>query len=287
VPLDFRTIGQIAFYEGGPADDSSELPTYFLLHGIGTSLDFWTAVAPKLALSNRTIALDIPGFGRSRPAADRSMTVDGAAAQMAWLAEELDVTNGVLVAHSLGAFFALRLSALASEHFHRVILVSGTLKRVLDLVRCPHTALAHPILGFNVSLQFAAGALPFKADLAAMVARSQVLRGLFLRPWVGDPGRLDPDLLRSAFSNVGGIGDVRYVTEARQLDFRALLQQVTQPVDLLWGQRDSLINKSDVEFMSNWLCVERQLPIADCGHWPMLEFPNLVIQFILESANLL
>jgi pimeloyl-ACP methyl ester carboxylesterase len=65
--LEVKELDHITLYEAAPSNPRDDT-TYFLLDGIGTSLDFWVAVAPLLAEDNRTIAIDIPGFGRSSPA---------------------------------------------------------------------------------------------------------------------------------------------------------------------------------------------------------------------------
>jgi pimeloyl-ACP methyl ester carboxylesterase len=271
-------LDHIAFHEAGPVSPANDA-TYFLLHGIGTSLDFWVAVVPLLAASSRTIAIDIPGFGRSSSPRE-GFTVDTAAAQIHALAEALDVQNGVLVAHSLGAFIALRVAALEPTRFQRLVLVGGTLKRALEMIQRPNMVFRQPAFAINVSMHLAAGILPLKKQLASLIGHSSILRGIALQPWVGNPGGVDFNVVVAALSNSGGIGVLRSLEAAQKVSYEDLLRDVTQPVDLVWGAKDSLISDADVEYATSILHVDRQLIIPDCGHWPMIEFPLALAQFV-------
>ena len=67
---------------------------------------------------------------------------------------------------------------------------------------------------------------------------------------------------------------------ARHVDYEDLQRGATQPVDLVWGERDSLINAADIEYVADLVNVDRRLAIPRCGHWPMIEFPLVLAQFI-------
>ena len=276
--LEVKELDHITLFEAAPPNPKDDT-TYFLLHGIGTSLDFWAAVAPLLAKNNRTIAIDIPGFGRSSPPKDGLM-LEPTALQIRTLTQSLHVRNGVLVAHSLGAFPALRLAALEPTRFQRLILVDGTLGRALEFVKHPKSGFNQPAFALSVSMQFVGGIIPLEKHLASIVGHSSLLRSLTLRPWVDDPGRLDPDLVTAALSNNGGLGVVRSLAGARDIDYEDLLRGVTQPVDLIWGERDNLINAADIEYVAGLVNVDRRLAIPRCGHWPMIEFPLVLAKFI-------
>jgi pimeloyl-ACP methyl ester carboxylesterase len=281
--LEVKEVDRIMLYEATPPNPKDDT-TYFLLHGIGTSLDFWVAVAPLLAKDNRTIAIDIPGFGRSPEPKDGPI-FESTARRISKLTESLQVSNGVLVAHSLGAFVALRLVFLEPTRFQRLILVDGTLRRALELVKHPQSIFNQPTLGLSVSMQFLGGILPLKKSLASAVGHSRLLWNLTLKPWVDDPSRLDPNIVTAAFSNNGSLGAVRSLAAAYHIDYENLLRGVTQPVDLIWGERDNLIDESDIEYVAGLINIDRRLSIPKCGHWPMIEFPLVLAKFISSWAE--
>lgn len=87
-------------------------PVLLLLHGVGTSSDFWQLNIPAFARDYRVLALDLPGFGNSdKPDASYELT---------WLCEKilafLDAKQ-VDQAHVLGASMGGHLSLmLAMDH---------------------------------------------------------------------------------------------------------------------------------------------------------------------------
>ncbi len=48
-------------------------PLHVLVHGLGGSIANWDFIGPRLARRGRVVALDLPGFGLSPPAADWSL----------------------------------------------------------------------------------------------------------------------------------------------------------------------------------------------------------------------
>lgn len=273
----------IAFVQGvphTPRDDS----TYLLLHGLGNSFNFWNAVAPSLGTVNRTVALDIPGFGRSATPTG-GFTFDHAAKKISDFSRKLDIRNCIVVGHSLGALVALRLVGLDSTRFKRLILVDGTLGRVVRLLKRPQSVIQHPALGVYVAAQFAGGLLPLGDRGARIIGYTPIIRALTLWPYVSNPNDLNPKIAAEALAKNGGISVAKVLGEACRFDYVTLMQAISQPVDLVWGERDHLINQDDIRQARSLVTVERELEIADCGHWPMIERPTELIDFILSWGD--
>src|SRR5690349_5966174 len=104
--LETRVKDNIRFFEATPGAPKDDV-TYLLLHGLGNSLDFWVEVAPALGLAKRTIAIDIPGFGKSASPKDGSSLVNVAVA-ITKICRSLEINKCILVAHSMGAFVAFQ-----------------------------------------------------------------------------------------------------------------------------------------------------------------------------------
>lgn len=74
---------------------------FVLVHGWGSSLDFWRAQVPELAKRARVIALDLPGHGKSdKPETNYNM--DFFAAAVDAVLKDAKVERAVLVGHSMG-----------------------------------------------------------------------------------------------------------------------------------------------------------------------------------------
>jgi len=96
--------------------------TVVLVHCWMCNRTFWSEQMPVLARQYRTIAVDLPGHGDAT--AERfNWTVSGFADDVAGLLESLDLSNVVLVGHSMGGPVSLRAAALAGDRVHGVIAV--------------------------------------------------------------------------------------------------------------------------------------------------------------------
>ncbi len=272
----------IAFFEAAPP--TAAAPEYLFLHGLGNSLDFWTAVAPRLAEHHRVIAIDIPGFGRSRLPL-RDIYLDGLAERVASFCTAKNVANCVLVAHSMGTFVALRLAAAAPELFRQIVLVDGTLGRAVQVIQHPLRGLREPRLMFAVAAQFIGGLLPIRARVARVIGHSRLIRRLVLWPYVAAPARLDEETVSSALSHNGGWAVARALHEARRVDYPSLLTGHPVPVDLVWGAQDSLLGEVDVTQARTLMDVGDELRITGCGHWPMIEDPGVLVEFLLSRER--
>lgn len=105
-------------------------PCVVLAHGYLLELAFFERVFDELVRSGyRVIAFDQRGHGRSRGGSDGYGSAAAASDYRAVL-EHFDVRDGILVAHSLGSFLALRFclehSELAQRRLRRLVLLGGT-----------------------------------------------------------------------------------------------------------------------------------------------------------------
>jgi pimeloyl-ACP methyl ester carboxylesterase len=85
-----------------------------LVHGIWSSHESWTAVAPHFARSFRVVSYDRRGFGQSeRPTAPVTLQAD--VADLAALIEALDLAPAWIVGSSEGGAIAVRLAGARPE----------------------------------------------------------------------------------------------------------------------------------------------------------------------------
>lgn len=281
--LDTSVADNIRFFEAKP-DPQDDNVMYLLLHGLGSSLDFWIEVAPALGLKRRTIAVDIPGFGKS-PTPTDGFTLANVSSAIRKFCRSLNVSNCVLVAHSMGAFVALQLIVMESTRFRRLILVDGSLGRAVKLIKFPQRVLEDPRLGLYVFAQFAGGIIPVNHRMAKIISSSGIIRDLTLWPYIAHPSRSNPDILVNALADNGGLAVIKALAEARRVDYVELMQAVTCPVDLAWGDADHLIDRQDVEQACRFMDVDRKLRIPSCGHWPMIEQPEVLTTFIMSCER--
>jgi pimeloyl-ACP methyl ester carboxylesterase len=96
--------------------------TIVLVHCWMCDRTFWSEQVPVLAPQYRTIAVDLPGHGDATAERD-NWTVSGFGDDVAGLLESLELSNVVLVGHSMGGPVSLRTAALAGDRVRGVVAV--------------------------------------------------------------------------------------------------------------------------------------------------------------------
>jgi len=96
--------------------------TVVLVHCWMCNRTFWSEQLPVLARQYRTIAVDLPGHGDATAERD-NWSVAGFGDDVAGLLESLDLSNVVLVGHSMGGPVSLRTAALTGDRVRGVVAV--------------------------------------------------------------------------------------------------------------------------------------------------------------------
>lgn len=97
-----------------------------LLHGSGSSLHGFEAVATELAADFDVVSLDLPGCGLSEPRRDRDYRVRTFAATVAEAMSELGLDRFSVVGNSLGGNIAWNLALDAPARVETVVLINAT-----------------------------------------------------------------------------------------------------------------------------------------------------------------
>jgi len=96
-----------------------------LLHGFTGSARSWDGIAD--ALGRRTIAVDLPGHGRTEIASDVSRyRMEQVVADLAALLDALNIARTAVLGYSMGGRVALHLALAAPERMGRLILESSS-----------------------------------------------------------------------------------------------------------------------------------------------------------------
>jgi len=84
-------------------------PRLLLLHGTGASSHSWRGLLPLLARHFDTLALDLPGHGRSATPPPSGLSLPGMAAALGVLLRQLPFAPALIVGHSAGAAIAVQM----------------------------------------------------------------------------------------------------------------------------------------------------------------------------------
>lgn len=254
--------GELTHYH----DRGGGTPVTFL-HGSGAGVSAaanWWLNLPDLARDHRTIALDLLGFGQTRPTPDAAYGIDAWVEHTVRLLDTLGVERTWLVGNSLGGWVAFQM------------------------------ALTHPERLLGV-VSMGTGGAPRTAALARHARPEVTEAGIrkVLNEFVTEPSLITDDLVAARYTAARAPGaEERFakVIESRDhdrvnypLDIAAL-RDFDRPVLLVHGRDDTVIP------VSRSLQLAEVLPQADlhlfsrCGHWSQVEkapeFNELVGQFL-------
>jgi pimeloyl-ACP methyl ester carboxylesterase len=234
---------KICYYDVGSG------PPLVLVHGVGGDADQWAFCLDALAATNRVVALDLLGFGRS----DKPPI----AYRIAGFVEVLDrfltaagVGRASLVGHSLGGWIVAAFALRFPERVDRLVL--------------------------NDAVGIDAGAVPLQVDLA--ISTRANLRAGFEEMFFDKSGVTDGlvDLAYALHLERGDGPTIRSVLEtlndsAEKLD--AKLEALRAPVLLLWGEQDAIAPLAIAHAYRRMIANARLELITNCGHMPPLERP--------------
>lgn len=241
------------YLDGGP----KEAPVLLLLHGFGGDKDNWTRFSATLTDDYRVIAPDLPGFGESERQPERDYAL---AAQRDWVAsfaEALNLGSFHLGGNSMGGHIA----ALYAHRYPQQVESIALLNNAGVESPTPSEVMLAVERGENPLLVSS----PEDFDrLLALVSYKQP----FL-PW---PAK--GVVARTAFENSAFNRRIfdRY-KEDRSIGLEPILADIKQPVLIIWGEFDRVLDVSSVDVMRPLLRQATVVIMNDTGHIPMIERP--------------
>ncbi|MDR7481653.1 MAG: alpha/beta fold hydrolase [Armatimonadota bacterium] len=266
VPLRYRQQG------GGPP--------VLLLHGVGASLEFWDWTTPALQDAFTTLAVDLPGFGRSAFTPE-VLSPEGFVRIVWGFLDAVGVGRAALVGSSLGGAIAVLAAGSAPE-------------RVWAL------ALAAPGgFGREVGLWLRLATVPGLGEVLVALARRAPQ--VALRHTFADPRRIPAALLasmrwhatrpepgRAYLQIVRHVLGLRGVRPAMVAVVRAAATRVDAPTLVVWGARDRVVPPAHADAVAASIPQAQVRLLEDCGHLPLVEaadaFTGLLVAFLRDAA---
>jgi pimeloyl-ACP methyl ester carboxylesterase len=248
-------------------------PALFL-HGNPDSADVWQPLIERLSPQMRCIAVDLPGFGRSKLPEHYPQTLGQLSAWVDGLLHALRIREPIhLIVHDLGAAFGLAWAAENPSKIHKLVISNAAFSteyrwhRLARLFRTPLVgdmllALTTPaLLGRELrraSPRLPADHLERTAKLYTMEARQAALY-----------------LYRSA--------DPKKLAGWEQQLLKGIAER---PACVLWGDQDPYIPST---FADRYGAAKvHHLP--ECGHWPFVEDPDqsarILLAFLADSLEI-
>lgn len=254
------------------------------VHGLSGSATNWTDLAGLLAPHAAGTAVDLPGFGLSRPLSTADWTPEGHAdALLCFLAGQGRRVH--LVGNSFGGAVAISVAARRPELVATLTLVSPAMPdRRLDPRRIsdPRLALAMlPLIGRRARAQVAA--------LSPQQRAEQVVRLCF-----GDPSRVPDHRLAEAAAEIELRNRQPWAHEAGIRTAAAMIaswargrlwataSRVQAPTLVVWGDRDRLVSPRLAARTAAVIPRAELRMLPGIGHVAQMEVPDTVAEAVAE-----
>ena len=238
-----------------------------LLHGLGSSAEDWLLQAPVLQDRHRAIAVDLPGFGKSRAFPGWPTMADYGRAVAEAMAEA-EVEAAHVIGLSLGGAVALQLGLDRPQQVLSLTLVNS----------------------------FARGRVRPGAVLRTGWRFVYVLTGRMDRVggWVAQelfPHPAQEDLRRIAAARLGRSRRRPYLQAGQAIarfDVRRRLGEITCPTLIVAGEEDNLVPLSAKEEMARSIPGARLVRLSDSGHASPIDDAqtfNRIVEAFLEEVE--
>jgi pimeloyl-ACP methyl ester carboxylesterase len=268
VPIDGVVINYTESFEG------RHTPTLVLIHGFGASLETWHDVYPLLAKGYDVVRLDLKGAGfSSKPDDGRYAPEDQARILLKFL-QKRQLTNVVLVGHSLGGGVALTTYFLCGDQTPETNMIKGLV--LIDSAGYPQK------LPFFVSIM----RNPLKRWTSCLMSPEYRARFVLERIfWVKT--QITPQRIHRYAFFLDQPGSRRALTETANSivpknvsELNSRFQSISVPTLIIWGDHDPVIPLTNAERFTTDIPDSKAVVLPFTGHVPHEERPEDVLDAI-------
>jgi pimeloyl-ACP methyl ester carboxylesterase len=256
------------------------------VHGLGGASTNFTDFAGLVAPWVDGVALDLPGFGRSGPAADGRYSIGAQANVVSALIQDMGRGPVHLVGNSMGGAIAIEIAARRPELVRTLTLISPA---VSDLKPKRPGDLAVPLL-----------MVPgLGARLLSRVDRREADRQAraVVKLCFAHPERVPSNRVDEATADVLARRDLPWAHDAFMLSLRGVaarylgvgsrsvwrsLSQISAPSVVIWGSEDRLVDVARAPRVAAAMPHGTLLVLPDVGHVAQLEDPVMVARAFLS-----
>lgn len=247
--------------------DSGRGEPVLFLHGNPDSADLWREVIARLEHRYRCIAIDLPGYGRSKASRAFDVSVENLGRFVDGVLGSVGVDGPInLVAHDFGGAFA---AAFVSAH-------PGKVRR--------YVVINHPF--FVADYQWHAWARIWRTPLVGELTMITLTWPAFRWLLKQASKKLTDDQIRSAYSLVTPESKRMMLRlyraigpeEFKKWEPRMLEATARVPTLVLWGRHDPYVPES----VADRFGARRVERIEESGHWVPAEVPERVSAELVE-----
>lgn len=288
--------GQRIYVRSTPPVDGEPVEPALFVHGLGGASTNWTDLSGQLRGRLAIEALDLPGFGRSRPAPSRDYRPAALAGIVIRYLERSGRGPVHLAGNSMGGTVAILVASRRPELVRTLTLISPA---VPDIRLRLYPVRYNP----RMALMAVPGlAMPAVRRGAARITPEQFARGTIALCFA-DPTRYPPQRLAESIAEARERAALPWAAEAlvragrglARLGLRAAPQfwaelgRIEAPTLVLWGDTDRLVSPDLAPAVAAAVPDSRLLVLEHIGHVAMMEDPvttaRAVLGFLDEAGR--
>jgi pimeloyl-ACP methyl ester carboxylesterase len=260
-------------------DSGGTGPAVLLLHGIGGSLELWSAQFIEANQGMRLIALDLPGHGLSdfgrEPFAPKTF------AAFVWkFADALGLSSVHVAGNSMGGAIGVQMRAQQPARVQTMLLAAAaSLGRDCPV---PFRLMTLPVLG---ALMSRAGPMAVTQQIQALFDSSFVVTDEVRKTIERNVMR--PGAQAAFLAILRQMTDLGGQRTSLVADAHTALASASVPVLMLHGRQDRVIPFAHSEHAHKLAPAGRLQLVDDCGHTPQLERPavfNAALRALVAKA---
>jgi pimeloyl-ACP methyl ester carboxylesterase len=252
--LEEREVNGVGFIAGRwPLDEDKS--TVVFIHGAGGSGHFWTSQVQGLAGRVNTVALDLPGHGKSGEGGKD--TVAGYSRTVIEFIDALAAPKTIPCGLSLGAAIVLQLLLDLGARFRAGILIgSGARLKVTPAI---FEAIENDYPGF--------------VEMICKLAASRNTHPNLVEPFRDCLTKCDPGVTYGDFQACG------------RFDVAERLDEISVPVLVISAEDDKMTPPKYAQFLEDGIPNAARIHIHDAGHISPMEKPQEVNRAIIEFLD--
>ncbi len=241
----------------------------FLIPGFSADTTIWNAVTDKLAEKFQVILFDNRGAGQT-DIPNGPYTIEQMVDDLITLCENLSIAKAHFVGSSMGGFILQMLAVKHPELVKSAIICNSTTN-----INCCF----HLYVGAQLEL------IKAKAPQSALV-KASCSWGFSYR-FLSLPGMIE-NLLQFATNNPHPFTIEGYEGQYAALDkFNSdtWVRQMNVPTLVIAGDQDLIFNEKSIKALADKIPGAEYFCFAECGHLPILEYPEQFSDLVVKFVN--
>ncbi|MBW4934574.1 alpha/beta fold hydrolase [Marinobacter sp. F4206] len=246
--------------------------TIVMVHGFGANKDNWTRLANQLTADFNVYAIDLPGHGESSKPLDLGYTLEEQTGHLSAILQALSIGESHMMGNSMGGAITALYAARYPDRIKTAVLFNpaGIFEYESELVDLV-------LEGDNPLIPSKPGDLERLMDFA-----------LEEKPFVPWPILDVMEEKAIANRNVNEVIFAAIRDSGYESAFRSRLALIQDPVLVIWGKEDRVINYRNGDLFVAAIPDARLQLLEGIGHAPMIEAPERSAELFhsfLESAR--